>query len=70
MSSNYDLVHVQKRISCNNSVDMFQQTCYQQADISMRLHSLCSRPYTEVYAYISVYGLEHRLAFAWLATVC
>ena len=40
MSSNYDLVHVRKRVSCNNSVDMLQQTCYQQADISMRLHGL------------------------------
>ena len=29
-------LHSQKRVSCNESVDILQQTCYQQAYIRMR----------------------------------
>ncbi len=32
--------HSQKRASCHKSVDILQQTCYQQADIRMRSHGL------------------------------
>ena len=33
----------QKRASCNTFVDILQQTCYQQADVRMRLHGLRQR---------------------------
>ena len=33
-------VHSKKRENCNKSVDILQQTCYQQADIRTRSHGL------------------------------